>query len=226
MSNNFYPFNNRRYFQKLGYSFDKNLTNNISKNRIESAKTNFTTSNFFNLNRKDNNNPLFNDKPINNSKSLSIKTNKRPIWKYSYYIDKNDILSINNDPEIKNLLNEYKDIDKRPQKIEYSWSKPRMIKIIENNKMIEEEIKSNYWKYSYIFENNLPKTPGKLLKLMVNQLTSGYGGEISYISINKNKGKNSNNFGNKLFNEQHWRHPGVYKNNKNEFEPIKIKKPK
>ena len=55
--------------------------------------------------------------------------------------------------------------------------------------MIEEEIKSNYWKYSYIFENNLPKTPGKLLKLMVNQLTSGYGGEISYISINKNKGK-------------------------------------
>ena len=143
MSNNFYPFNNRRYFQKLGYSFDKNLTNNISKNRIESAKTNFTTSNFFNLNRKDNNNPLFNDKPINNSKSLSIKTNKRPIWKYSYYIDKNDILSINNDPEIKNLLNEYKDIDKRPQKIEYSWSKPRMIKIIENNKMIEEDFEKN-----------------------------------------------------------------------------------
>ena len=222
MSNIYSPSSHRNYLQKLGYNIEKYQNNNISKNRIESAKTNYTASNFFNLNKKE---KIINDISNNNSRSLSNKINKRPIWKYSYYIDKNDILSINNDSEINNILNEYRDIDKRPKKLVYSWTKPRMLKILENNKKIEEEIKSNYWKYSYIFENNMVKTPGKLLKLMVNQLTSGYGNEFSYMNINNKNGKD-NNFNNKIFHQQHWKHPGVYKNKKNEYEPIKIKKPK
>ena len=124
-------------------------------------------------------------------------------------------------------MNSYKDIDNKPKPLVYSWTKPRMIKIIENNRIIEEEVKSNFWKYSYIFQNDTIKPPGKLLKLMVNQLTSGYGNEFSYMNINKNgTNDDNNNFRNKIFHDKHWRHPGVYRYKKNEYEPIKIKRGK
>ena len=92
--------------------------------------------------------------------------------------------------------------------------------------MIEEEVKSSFWKYSYLFEDNFIKPPGRLLKLMVNQLTSGYGNELNYMNNNRNglNYDNNKNFRNKLFHDKHWRQPGVYRYNKNEYEPIKIKK--
>jgi hypothetical protein len=236
MSTSFTPSHNKRNNQKMKFSnnLDKTSNSNISNNRrIESAKINYPSFNH-NILNKDKNKVTFNDfsnnmSSMNNSTSIPKSKIERPIWKYSYYIDKNDILNINNDPEIRSLLNNnYKDFEKNYKPITYSWTKPRMIKIIENNKIIEEEVKSNFWKYSYLFQDNLIKPPGKLLKLMVNQLTSGYGNEFSYMKINKNgiSIDNDKNLRNKLFHDQHWRHPGVYKNVKNEYEPIKIKRGK
>ena len=235
MSTSFTPSNNRRTQQnnKITYNFDKTSKSSVLYNsRIKSAKLKYPSfkNNFFN---KEKNKSNFNDFSKNNTdsnnnsfKNHSTQIKKRPIWKYSYYVDKNDILNINNDSEIRNLLNNYRDIDNKPKPITYSWTKPRMIRIIENNKIIEEEIKSTFWKYSYLFQDDYIKPPGRLLKLMVNQLTSGYGNELNYVNFNKNGIHNDNYkiFGNKLFHDKHWRHPGVYKRPKNEYEPIKIKR--
>ena len=232
MSTSFTPSNNRRPQQnmRITYNFDKTTKSSVSNNpRIKSAKINYSTLkyNFFN---KDKIRANFNDfshnhTDSNNNSFINHSTPiiKRPIWKYSYFVDKNDILNINNDSEIRNLLNNYRDIDHKPKPITYSWTKPRMIKIIENNKIIEEEVKSTFWKYSYLFQNDFVKPPGRLLKLMVNQLTSGYGNEYSYMKMNNN---DNNNLRNKLFHDKHWRHPGVYRYRKNNYEPIKIKRVK
>ena len=226
MSVSFTPSAKRRNLQKMkiDYNLEKSsLQNTMNKRRIESAKISFPISNH-NYFSSDKNKYTFNENSKNNTTSTKIE---RPIWKYSYFLDKNDILNIRNESEIRNLLNSYKDIDNKPKPLVYSWTKPRMIKIIENNRIIEEEVKSSFWKYSYIFQNDIIKPPGKLLKLMVNQLTSGYGNEFSYMNINKNGTNNdNNNFRNKIFHDKHWRHPGVYRYKKNEYEPIKIKRGK
>ena len=226
MSVSFTPSAKRRNLQKMkiDYNLEKSsLQNTMNKRRIESAKISFPISNH-NYFSSDKNKYTFNENSKNNTTSTKIE---RPIWKYSYFLDKNDILNIRNESEIRNLLNSYKDIDNKPKPLVYSWTKPRMIKIIENNRIIEEEVKSNFWKYSYIFQNDIIKPPGKLLKLMVNQLTSGYGNEFSYMNINKNgTNDDNNNFRNKIFHDKHWRHPGVYRYKKNEYEPIKIKRGK
>ena len=105
-----------------------------------------------------------------------------------------------------------------------------MVKIIENNSLIEEEVKSHFWKYSYLFENNQKKPPGKLLSLMITQLSQGYGnyeGGLNLMNLNK-KGHigDDGNFNNKIFYNQQWKVTGVYKRNTNNYEPIKIKRPK
>ena len=226
MSVSFTPSAKRRNLQKMkiDYNLEKSsLQNTMNKRRIESAKISFPISNH-NYFSSGKNKYTFNENSKNNTTSTKIE---RPIWKYSYFLDKNDILNIRNESEIRNLLNSYKDIDNKPKPLVYSWTKPRMIKIIENNRIIEEEVKSSFWKYSYIFQNDIIKPPGKLLKLMVNQLTSGYGNEFSYMNINKSgTNDDNNNFRNKIFHDKHWRHPGVYRYKKNEYEPIKIKRGK
>ena len=227
MSVSFTPSSNRRNLQKmkLYYNLEKSSNPNTkNSHRIKSAKVNFSSNkNNINLFSKSQNNNIFND--FSKEKNTNIE---RPIWKYSYFLDKNDILNIQNDSEIRKILNNFKDIDNKPKPLVYSWTKPRMIKIIENNKIIEEEVKSSFWKYSYLFEDNLIKPPGRLLKLMVNQLTSGYGNEYSYMKINRNGMSYDNNkiFRNKIFHDKHWRPNGVYRYNKNEYEPIKIKRDK
>ena len=227
MSVSFTPSSNRRNLKKmkLYYNLEKSSNPNTqNSHRIKSAKVNFySNKNNINLFSKSQNNNIFND--FSKEKNTNIE---RPIWKYSYFLDKNDILNIQNDSEIRKILNNFKDIDNRPKPLVYSWTKPRMIKILENNKIIEEEVKSSFWKYSYLFEDNLIKPPGRLLKLMVNQLTSGYGNEYSYMKINRNGMSYDNNkiFRNKIFHDKHWRPNGVYRYNKNEYEPIKIKRDK
>ena len=223
MSKSFTTSAKKRNFQKMKmrYNFEKSLnSNSLNHPRIKSAKPNFSSNNRYTLN-KEQNTYHFND----NNLSKSNNYIERPIWKYSYFLDKNDILNIQSDSEIKNLLNNYKDIDKRPKPLVYSWTKPRMVKIIENNKIIEEEVKSTFWKYSYLFQDDYIKPPGRLLKLMVNQLTSGYGNELNYVNFNKNGLNNDNNknFGNKLFHDKQWRFPGGYRKTKNEYEPIKLR---
>ena len=155
-------------------NFDKSMNSNKNNRRIESANTNFTINTYNNFNQKNKN---FNNQSIsseNYSGTINYTTPKqkyyKPTWKYSYYLDKNQILSlnnINNNPEIRNTLCDYKDIDKRPKPIVYSWTKPRMVKILENNANIEEEVKTHFWKYSHIFENNAMKRPGKLLNILI-----------------------------------------------------------
>ena len=239
MSKNYTLFNNKRNENKSKISFNSdNLKYSITSNSrpIESAKMSNRPKSHI-VYRKVQTKP-FNDFSQNsnifNSDSLinhSTPIPKRPIWRYSYYVDKNDILNINNDPEIKNILNNYRDFGNKTKPVTYSWTKPRMIKIIENNKIIEEEIKSTFWKYSYLFQNDWIKPPGRLLKLMVNQLTYGYGKEYNYMNKNKNgfnmnDNRNIRTIRNKIFHDKQWKHPGVYRYKKTEYEPIKIKRDK
>jgi hypothetical protein len=246
MSNRLFEANsltNSARAKKNMQSFNFNnsgVNQNKSKRRLESAKTNFTINT--------NNNIIMQNKNIlnqSNSTENSVFGNyqtanskrefyNKPMWKFSYYLDKNNLNNINsNNPEIKNVLCDYKDIDKRPKPIVNSWTKPRMIKIIENNSTIEEEVKNNFWKYSHIFENNPIKPPGKLLKILMSQLSQGYsgyggyGGGSNFLNFNYDNngavGGDDINY-NKYYNRQ-WKISGHYKGNKNNYEPIKIKRP-
>lgn len=231
MSMNYTPTNNKINENKAKISFNsENQKYSITSNnrRVESAKLGYRPKSHIVFRKVQT--KTFNDFSQNSNTLNSVENHsspiKRPIWKYSYYVDKNDMLNINNDPEFKKVLNNYKDFGNKTKPITYSWTKPRMVKIIENNKKIEEEIKSSFWKYSYLFQNDWIKPPGRLLKLMVNQLTYGYGNEYSYMknSTNGLSMNDNRNIKNKLFHEKPWRHPGIYRYKKNEYEPIKIKR--
>ena len=221
---------------KLLMNLDKNLNSNIINRRIESANTNFTSNIHSNIIRKNNNFANQSNSSANYSGSNNFflpKTKKKlqykPKWKYSYFLDKNDILSLkllNNNPEIKNILCDYKDIDKKPKPIVYSWTKPRMIKIIENNALIEEDVKSHFWKYSHLFENNTLKQPGKLLQILMTQFSQGYEGGVIFKNYKRPEIFGEDRFNNKGIIKEAWRVPGIYRNDRNAYEPIKLKRPK
>ena len=228
--------------QKILKFFEKSTYSNKHNRRIESANTNFTTISHHNeINHNKNyvnqSNSTENCSGYGNYSCPKQKPKRefyfKPNWKYSYYLDKNDILSLNNlnnNPEIKNTLCDYKDIDKRPRPIVYSWTKPRMIKILEKNATIEEEVKSHFWRYEHIFENNPMKPPGKLLRIIMTQLSHNYGGGINFINMNRNGIMGDEG----LFNEKiasycrQWKVPGIYKKNSsfNNYGTTKIKRPR
>ena len=204
----------------------KRPTSNVSNRRLESAKTNFT---FNNINQPNKNflnqsNSTQNFSGLNYESPQKKESYYKPSWKYSYNVDKKNFKNINirNNPEIKYILCDYKDIDKRPKPLVYSWTKPRMVKILERNASIEEEIKSNFWKYSHIFENNNFKKPGKLLGILMTQISNGYGGESYLMNMGNNNNGNFNN--NLIFNQQR-KFPEEY-NLKNNYEPIRLKRAK
>jgi hypothetical protein len=243
MSNGFYQLNNNTSSStknKKNNTFFNQNRHNKSNRRIESANTNFTVNSHYNINLQNkniSNQSISSENYTDNNNNINFQNSKsksdyhyRPKWKYSYYINKNDILNLNNlnnNPEIKNSLFDFKDIDKRPKHIVYSWTKPRMIKILENNSLIEEEVKSHYWKYSHIFENNAMKPPGKLLRLLMNQLSSGYVGDGSFLDFNNNGFiGDEGNFRYQQYLNRQWKVPGISKNYKNYYEPIKLKRPK
>ena len=202
----------------MSISINQHNFNKQPKRRIESANTNFTSDimrnnplynsknksiynnslkpninlsyNYSSLNEKTDNN-IYN---YDNNSCLNVHARKlssyKPRWKYSYFVDKNQILNLENQTEMKNTLVDYKDIDKKPQRIVYSWSKPRMVQILEKNGMIEEEIKTHPWKYSYLFDNKIPKAPGKLLKIMMAQLSQGSNKGYGYSNMNYKKSNN------------------------------------
>ena len=229
MLSHFTPSAKQRKNPKILINFDSNISNR----RIESANTNFTTTSPHNIISQNKN---FSNQSINSSDNYSSKPKRemyyKPNWKYSYYLDKNEILSLNNinnkrNIEIKNTLCDYKDIDKRPKPIVYSWTKPRMVKILENNALIEEEVKSHYWKYSHIFENNNLKQPGKLLRILMMQLSQGKWGESNYLNYyNNGLFIDDGNFNNKKLIYQSWKVPGKNRSIRNNYEPIRIKRPK
>ncbi len=232
MSNLFEQSNN---LPKSAKNRNKNGSSNINSRRIDSANTNFTTNTVHNFFRQKNfanqSNSSENYSNINYSTpKLKKEIYYKPNWKYSYYLDKNDIINLNNlnnNPDIKNALCDYKDIDKRPKPFVFSWTKPRMVKILEKNSSIEEEVKSHFWKYSHIFENNGIKPPGKLLQILMTQLSQGYGDGGNFMNYyNERYMKNDDIFNKRIFNDKQWKIPGVYQNNKRYYEPIKIRRPK
>ena len=128
-------------------NFDKNsIINYNDKIYLNKPKTATKNLRYFNDmpggDIYDNDNYL--PKEINKMK-ISEK-NKLPIWNYSYYFkDKNKkIMKYNYSAKkirIKKLLN-----IKDPFIID-DWQKPRMIKILEKNSLIEEEIMLKPWKF-------------------------------------------------------------------------------
>ena len=241
MSNNFF-LNKEKVIYSTRNKPNKKILINAEKNkmcRIESANTNFSTNSQYNLIKQKINYVSQSNLTDNSFKNTNYSFPKKkyrkltPKWKYSYYLDKNDILSLNNksnNPEIKNTLCDFKDIDIKPKPIVYSWTKPKMVKIIENNANIEEEVKSHFWKYSDIFEKKDIKPPGKLIKIIMTQLSHCYGRGLNFIDINKN-GITSDDriFNDKISYNQQWKVPGTYRNNTNNinnYEPIKKKRPR
>jgi hypothetical protein len=222
--------------QKLLINVENNLNSN-KKNRIESANTNFTSSshhniiktniNYVNKSNLTDNNSGFVNYSIPKQKS---KREYKPNWKYSYYLDKNEILSLNkiqNIPELKNTLCDFKDIDRRSKPIVYSWTKPKMVKILEKNANIEEEVKTHYWNYWHIFEKKDERPPGRLLRIIMTQLSHCYGGGYNFLNTNKIYNLEDDKlFKEKSFLNRQWKVPGTYRNNRNNFEPIKLKRPR
>ena len=90
------------------------------------------------------------------SNKNSIKIKARPVWNYSYYYNEKNknknyykLLKLNNSERkmrIKQLLHE-----KNPYMVE-DWQKPRMIRILEKNSLIEEEIMLHPWRFLPIIE--------------------------------------------------------------------------
>ena len=212
---------------KTKFSLDNSINPNKSKRRLDSANTNFTINSKNKMKNKNNFSNQSNSSENNSGNIFFPKKeiNNRPNWKYSYYLDKNDIMFLNN-PEIKNSLYDFKDIDKRPKPFVYSWTKPKMVKIIENNSLIEEEVKSHFWKYSHIFENDDIKVTGKLLRILMNQLSGDYIGGANFSNFNSLG--NDMNFKYNNYLKKQWKFPGIYKNkiNRNSYESIRFKRPK
>jgi len=204
--------------------FDKGLKLPKESFRIESANTNFTTKgyrngfhNFFSPTNISNNSSLY------NSQSQS---KPRQQWKYSYYFDNNNILNLqkikynNNSIGIKPSLYNFNDSYKPPV---YSWSKPKMVKIIEHNKMIQEEVKTNFWKYSYLFENGKISVPGKLFQVMMNRLArKNKKKNIGAINLDINEQL----FDKNIFCNQQWKVPGLYRKPKGLYDDLYFNRPK
>ena len=123
-----------------------NNNNNFSLNKPKTSSRNFLKNyNDFSGSSGYDSESIF-TKDINNIKVNQIK---KPVWNYSYYFNEKD----NNKKyykikcesakkiRIKQLLN-----FKNPYIIE-DWQKPRMIKILEKNSLIEEEIMLRPWKF-------------------------------------------------------------------------------
>jgi hypothetical protein len=44
-----------------------------------------------------------------------------------------------------------------------------MVKIINKNALIEEEIRSHYWKYEHLFKRPKPSKTGRLMQIITSQ---------------------------------------------------------
>ena len=128
-SNNIFIYDFNKFFHKTK-SNNKRYNNNIAFDFFE--RDDFTYK-----------------EDINNTNNKN--KNKNLKWNYSY-----------NNKNFKNLFKrtlsskEYRILNIRNKKdsdIIYDWQKPRMVKILEKNAFIEEEIFSKPWKFFYNHEN-------------------------------------------------------------------------
>ena len=129
-------------------NFDKNsiinYNSNYSLNKPRTTSRNYRY--FSDMSGSINDNESIYPKESN---IIKISKIKKPVWNYSYYFnEKNNnknFFKIKNQSakkiRIKKLLN-----FKNPYIIE-DWQKPRMIKILEKNSLIEEEIMLKPWKF-------------------------------------------------------------------------------
>ena len=151
---------------KLKFKYKKNSLNNILRdiNTIKHEIFDNKSNNIFNYDfnnfiqrpkttskryNNNNNNFIFSDFSNENESKISKedKNNKNKIlkWNYSFFPGRNKIKLKRNlsckKQRIINILNR-----KDPLIIE-DWKKPRMIKILEKNSLIEEAIISKPWKF-------------------------------------------------------------------------------
>ena len=96
----------------------------------------------------------------NNINSSSLSRNKKPFWNYSYYfnpsIEKKRSFNNINKCNISQKKMKIKDIinTKNPYMMDMDdWLKPRMIKILEKNSLIEGEVMKKPWKFFQKIDN-------------------------------------------------------------------------
>ena len=123
---------------------NKNLINNVYRRKPKTASRSVP---FYNESSAS----LIQDTESALSNKNNLKKLNRPVWNYSYYYNESNnnknyykILKHNNSEKkmrIKQLLHE-----KNPYMVE-DWQKPRMIRILEKNSLIEGEIMLQPWKF-------------------------------------------------------------------------------
>ena len=98
-----------------------------------------------------------------------------------------------------------------------------MVKIIEHNKMIQEEVKTNFWKYSYLFDNGKINVPGKLFQVMMNRLArKNKKKKIGAINFDINEQL----FDKNIFCNKQWKVPGLYRKPKGLYDDFYFNRPK
>ena len=127
-----------------------NYNGNFSLNKPKATSRNVKYFNDFGASSCYDNESIF-IKGVNNIKVNQIK---KPVWNYSYYFNEKEnnkkyFLKCQSAKKIriKQLLN-----FKNPYIIE-DWQKPRMIKILEKNSLIEGEIMLKPWKFFRNLDN-------------------------------------------------------------------------
>ena len=130
---------------------DKNIINNVYRIKPKTASRSVPHYN-------ESSASLIQDTESVLSNKNNIKIKARPVWNYSYYYNEKNknknknyykLLKLNNSERkmrIKQLLHE-----KNPYMVE-DWQKPRMIRILEKNSLIEEEIMLQPWRFLPIIE--------------------------------------------------------------------------
>ena len=126
-SNNIFNYNFNKYIHKSRTN-NKRYNNNIAYDFFERE--------------------TFSQREDKNDTNSQIKSLK---WNYSYnHKNNNDVIKRTLSSKKYRILNI---MNKKEPDIVYNWQKPRMIKILEKNAFIEEEIKSKPWRFFYNYEN-------------------------------------------------------------------------
>lgn len=158
--------------------------------RISSASTNIMNSRK-NISKKISRYPhisLKNDDIFDDYSKITNKSTKykliQPLWKYTYYVDpKTKVMNIRtNFKETAQYIRDDYSLNKRIDDI--NKRKPRIQKILENNEIITEEIKSHYWKYEDYFRKKKKNYCGKLLHVFMNNLYSTRFRRVDFNSFN------------------------------------------
>ena len=141
------------------------MSSSISQSRNYSAKNNYKKNN--NIRAESNY-----SNTTNNTNYTNIKNDdsKRPKSRYQ----NNEFVKTVYEPSFnKNIDKLYDDIELYDKTTKPPTAKievpPRIVKIIKNNKDVEEEIYNNYWKYPFLFKPPPKSRPSRLMSIIINE---------------------------------------------------------